>query len=456
MAAATPSSPGSLPHLGPGRKSVYALGDFTIGTGLAALSLIYATYFLTQIADLRPLLAGLVPLVGRAVDAFTDPLMGRISDQTRWRSGRRRPYFLLGAIPYGISFALLWSEAPFDSQLGIFAWYTFAYCLLSVSATVLSVPYLAILPEMATDYDDRTSLNTYRTVGATLGVFGAVSIRPVAEAFGGGPTGYALVGLVFGIALALPWLAVHRVTFERADARAMASETSFRQGLRTVFSHATFTRLTWLYIFGRIAMDLSGALLILFITYWLGRTEDFELVMLIFLSSVMLALPFWLKLSRGRDKAVIFVWGSAWWMLVCIGQAFIQPDWPRWVFMFFIPLAGAGFALVDLMPWSMLGEVIDEDELHSRERREGIYNGVFTFLRKLGGALGVFLVMSILDVAGFRKGEEQTELVRQTIRFLSAGGPAFFLALAIWMARDYPLTRAAHARIREVLASRSD
>ena len=103
----------------------------------------------------------------------------------------------------------------------------------------------------------------------------------------------------------------------------------------------------------------------------------------------------------------------------------------------------------------MFGEVIDEDELATGERREGIYNGVFTFLRKLGGALGVFLVMSILDIVGFTEGDEQSELVRQTIRFLTAMGPAVFLSLAVAVAWGYPLTRAAHAQVAAVLAERA-
>ncbi len=449
-------APAPTPVLGPGRKSVYAAGDFTLGTALSALSLIYATYFLTQIADLRPLLAGLVPLIGRAVDAFTDPLMGRISDQTRWRGGRRRPWFLLGAVPYGLSFALLWAEAPFASQAGIFAYYAGAYCLLSLASTVLSVPYLALLPEMASDYDERTSLNTYRSVGSTLGIFAAVSIRPIAEAFGGGPAGYATVGVVFGVLLALPWLAVHRATFERSQPTELGPKTSLREALVTVLRHRSFRRLTWIYIFGRIAMDLSAALLILFVSYWLGRTADFEPVMFVFLVSVILSLPGWLWLSRGRDKATVFIWGALAWMLLCLSMASFQPEWPRWILFAFIPLAGAGFALVDLMPWSMLGEVIDEDELLSGERREGIYNGVFTFLRKLGGAVGVFLVMGTLDLAGFEQGEEQTEPVRQTIRFLAACGPALFLGLAAVVARDYPLTRAAHDRILDALRQRRE
>ena len=144
--------------LHPVAKGVYATGDFTINTALSALSLVYAGYFLTQVAGLPGTLAGLVPLIGRFVDAFTDPAMGRLSDLTHLRAGRRRPYFLIGALPFGISFALLWTEPGIASVAGRFAYYTLVYCALSLSMTILAVPYLALLPEMATGYDDRTSL----------------------------------------------------------------------------------------------------------------------------------------------------------------------------------------------------------------------------------------------------------------------------------------------------------
>ncbi|MDP7572081.1 MAG: MFS transporter, partial [Myxococcota bacterium] len=86
----------------------YAAGDVTVNTVLVSLNMVWVTYFLTQVAGLRPELAGLVQLIGRAVDAFTDPAMGRLSDLCRWKWGRRRPFFVLGALPLGISFALLW------------------------------------------------------------------------------------------------------------------------------------------------------------------------------------------------------------------------------------------------------------------------------------------------------------------------------------------------------------
>jgi sugar (glycoside-pentoside-hexuronide) transporter len=429
-----------------GRKAVYALGDFTVNTALSSLGLIYASYFLTQVAGLRPALAGLVPLIGRFVDAITDPAMGRISDLTRWRSGRRRPYFLIGAIPFGVSFALLWQDPPLATQAARFAYYSAVYCLLSVAMTVLAVPYLALLPEMALGYDARTSLNTFRSIGALTGVFAAVSVRPFASWLGGGPAGFAAAGCFFGLFLALPWLAVYAVSFERPGFIRTAPGTLL-QGFRELMRHESFIRLVVLFLTGRIAIDLISTLLILYFTFWLGRTEDFELAMFLFLATVILALPVWLRLARGRDKSAIFMAGAAWWMTTSLAFLFLRPEWPRWIVILLPPIAAFGYAAVDLMPWAMLGEVVDEDDLRSGQRREGLYSGVFTFLRKLAGAVAVFLFLGILDLAGFRQGAEQTQTARDAIRILSALAPAFFLALSLWFARGYPLTRAVHADI---------
>jgi sugar (glycoside-pentoside-hexuronide) transporter len=442
-------------ELRPLAKIVYSSGDFTLNTALSALSLVYAQYFLVQVADIRPVLAGLIPLIGRTIDAFFDPLMGRISDRTRWRSGRRRPWFLIGALPYGVLFAAMWADAPFAGAAARFAYYAAVYTLMNLAMSVLTVPYVAIQPEMAIDYDARTSLNVYRTFGGTLGIFAAVTIEPIAEALGGGKQGFAQAGILFGFLLALPWLAVYRVTFERPEFRDRRSKTGFRDAVIQTFRHRTFVQLTAIYIMGRIAMDLAAALLILFMSYWIGRREDFTLVMALFLAAVVLALPFWLALARGRDKTHVFVSGALLWIFMSAGLALFHPDTPRWAMFLYVPLVGIGFAVVDVMPWSMLGEVIDEDDLATGERREGLYNGMFAFLRKLGGAIGVFLVMAALDLFGYEKGPEQTDRAREAIRWMTALAPIPFLAAGIWLTRGYTLTRRRHGEIQRALAARA-
>jgi len=434
--------------------AAYGLGDFTINTALTSLSLVYASYFLTQVVGLPGTLAGLVPLIARAVDAFTDPLMGRISDRTTWRGGRRRPYFLIGAIPLGVAFAMLWWSIPVESQFIKFTYYVSVYCSLSLAITVLAVPYLALMPEMATGYDARTTLNTWRNAGSLLGVFAAIGIRPVAEALGGGSSGFAIAGAIYGLLIALPWWVVHRVSFERSDFQGRVSEVGFFDTLRLVLSNRTFAQLTGLYLFGRIAMDMISTLLILYFTFWIGRSGDFELFMGFFIFCVMLSLPGWLRIAPRFDKSTLFIFGSLWWAAFQVVTIFFDSESPRWLLFGYGALAAIGYAVVDLMPWAMVGEAVDADELASGERREGIYNGVFTFLRKLAGALAVFLVLSFLDVLGFVQGDEQTETVRQAIRWLTGTLPVVCLLVSVQIARGYPLTREAHEEIVRQLEAR--
>ncbi len=446
--------PGEDPRLTPVRMTGYAAGDVTVNTVLVSLNMVWVTYFLTQVAGLRPELAGLVQLIGRAVDAFTDPAMGRLSDLCRWKWGRRRPFFVLGALPLGISFALLWM-IPTDSQLGMFAYYTGLYVLLSVSLTMLSVPYLALLPEMALGYDARTRLNMFRNVGSIVGIAVAIAIRQVARGFGGGPEGYVTAGLLYGLLIALPWLIVYATSWERPDFQSRGSTMSLADGVRLLLRHQNFRKLTGLFICSRISMDLVGAMLILYFTFVMGRSSDFEWAMGLFLGAVLLSLPIWGRIATRFDKSTLFVAGAIWWMVSFLPFLFAEATWPRWLIFVFPPLAGVGFAVVDLMAWSMLGDVVDEDGLITGERREGIYSGAFMFVRKLAGSLAVFVAFWILAAVGYHKDLEQSQAVTDAIREITALGPALFLALSIWIARGYLLTRTRHAEIRSELERRA-
>ncbi len=443
------------PRLHVGRKTVYGLGDFTVNTVLVSLNVVYVSYFLTQVAGLRPELAGLVQLIGRGVDAFTDPAMGRWSDRCRWKAGRRRPFFLIGAIPFGASFALLWTPLATGSQLVMFGYYTAVYVVLSLSMTVLSVPYLALQPEMAIGYDARTSLNMYRNVGSLIGVLvGSAAVRPMAHALGGGAGGFAAAGAILGVVLAVPWLAVYAGTWERPSFQARTPQVSFRQGLVILLRNRNFRRLTGLYLCGRIALDLIGAMLILYFTFWIGRSRDFEITMILFVGAVCASLPAWMWIARRTEKATIFKVGSLWWAATLVLFLLVQPEWPRWTLMVFVPVSAIGYAMVDLMPWSMLGEVVDEDDLETGERREGVYYGFFMFVRKLAGTLAVALAMALLGQLGFDRESEQNDEVITAIRLLTSLAPAFFLVLSVWIARGYGLTRQAHREILDRLEAR--
>ena len=176
--------------------------------------------------------------------------------------------------------------------------------------------------------------------------------------------------------------------------------------------------------------------------------------MAVFLLAAIVTLPMWLRFSLRRDKATIFQIGCVIWIAAQVAMAFAPHDASDWVLYGIVFLTGIGFGVVDLMPWAMLGEVVDEDELDSGERREGIYNGLFMFLRKLAGALAVLFVLSLLDVLGFEQAEVQSEHVRTAIVVLTTAAPAVFLLLSVWLAQGYPLTRKRHEQILVELEER--
>jgi sugar (glycoside-pentoside-hexuronide) transporter len=437
-------------------KLAYGLGDHTVNLVLSSASLLYLA-FLTEVAGLRPALAGLVILIARWVDAFTDPLMGRISDLTRWRLGRRRGYFLVGALPFGASFALMWATPSLDSEAARFAYYALVYVLVSCAMTCVSVPYLALLPEMAVDYDERTSLNTFRSMAAVLGTLVAAGMKAIADALGGDAAAWGRTALGFALWITLPWLLVFAVSFER-PAYSRPATVGFAGGARQLLRHASYRRLVGFFLLARIAVDMIAAMFLLYFRHWIGREEDFTSTLFLFLSVVVVSQPIWLAIARRTDKRTAFVAGTLWWIAFDVVIFLAQPDWPRALLYAVTALAAFGYAVADLMPWAMLGEVIDEDELATGERREGLYVGFFTFLRKLGGSAAVALVALALDLCGFVGGlprEQQAPLAVSAIRVLTSLAPALFLLGAVLVARRYPLDRAAHARILEGIRLRA-
>jgi glycoside/pentoside/hexuronide:cation symporter, GPH family len=435
-------------------KAGFALGDHSINIQLAAVSLFFL-FFLTEIAGLPPSQAGLVLLAGRAVDAITDPLMGRFSDVVRWRWGRRRPFFLLAALPFGFSFALLWSTPDLTDPAAIFLFYVAIYIVNTLFSTLLAVPYMALLPELAVGYQERTSLNAFRTGGVVVAILAtAVGMPSLVKAFGGGAGGYAAAGVLLGVWMAVPWFVVYAVSWERPGFR-RSDPVGFFVGARRMAGHRAYRRLAALFVAGRIAVDVVGALFLFYFSTWIGRPGDFPIAMGLMLGGVMLSLPIWMRIAAVTDKNRAFIAGALWWVCMLLGLLWVGPESPRSVVFAFCALAGIGYGVADLMPWSMLGDVIDEDEYETGQRRDGVYTGFFTFLRKLGGATGVALAGFALEAAGFeRGGGPQSDSAIVAIRLLTTAVPAVFLLVSVAVAWGYPLGRRRHRDILAALETR--
>jgi Na+/melibiose symporter-like transporter len=314
---------------------------------------------------------------------------------------------------------------------------------------------MALIPEMSRNYDERTSLNTWRMAAGMVGVFLTIGMSALARQLGDDAGAWSIAAGIMAVWLVVPWLAVHRVSWERPLRRDAPKPVRLREAMRALSLHGSYRVLCSLYITGRIAIDVVSAMFFYYVAWVMGRRADFEVVMLTFLAVVILSLPFWLALARHFDKKTVLIVGILWWvcaqMIIFVGG----PDWPRWMLFAVAGFAGIGYGVADLMPWAMLPDVIDEDEALTGERREGLYNGTFTFLRKIGGASAVLMVGIGLDLARYDgKSAVQPESAIQAIRVMMALVPALLLVATAWIARRYPLSREAHTAILRDLEAR--
>ena len=212
-------------------KVLYGAGDTGFSLVYTVLD-VYLLYFLLTVVKLQPAYAAAAIFFGRTWDWINDPLIGLLTDRTRSRWGRRRPYLLFGPVPFGLAFVLLWWVPPIQSQVGLAVYYGLAYCLFDALSTFVSVPYLALTPELTPDYDERTSLNMYRMgfsiVAGILGIAGPELAR--LGIFPDVKTGYLWMAAGFALLSATPLWGVFAVARERPENVGPAPASSSGEG----------------------------------------------------------------------------------------------------------------------------------------------------------------------------------------------------------------------------------
>lgn len=258
-------------------KLLYGAGDTGFSLVYTVLD-VYLLYFLVTVVKLQPAYAAAAIFFGRTWDWINDPLVGYLTDHTRSRWGRRRPYLLWGPVPFGLAFVLMWWVPPIESQAWLAAYYGAAYLVFDALATLVSVPYLALTPELTADYDERTSLNMYRMgFSIVAGILGFAA--PELANLGLFPdlkTGYVAMAALFALISAVPLWGVFSVARERpgyARQAAASREGSlmadairwFRGRWLAAAGLATYL-MTWIVLF--YALPRSRGVLVAGATSW--------------------------------------------------------------------------------------------------------------------------------------------------------------------------------------------
>ena len=459
-------------------KVVYGTGDWS-GASYGTLRQIFYAIFLTDVVGLEPRLASVAALIGILWDAVNDPLIGILTDRMRSRWGRRRPFLLFFAIPFGLSFMLLWWAPPWHSQIALAATVTLAFMVSDTMETLCSVPFSSLLPELSPDYDERTTLTSFRMFFNLLASLVTAVAAPaiVDAALAAGMTqqqGYLIVAALFGGLAAVPYLVIFAVVRERYGAVDRPQETvTFKQTVSTAWANVPFRFATLIYMLNWITFDIVALALPFYLLYWIAQGNMLASVTLlgvslplesavfaILLITAIIALPFWLWLSHRKGKHIAYIIGMVFWAGVQLGIFSVQPGhMPLVLWMSF--LAGLSVSAAHVLPDAMFPDVIEWDELRTGRRQEGIYYGVKNFVRKTSGALAIFLGLQVLGWFGYHSPPEgattftQSPVTLTAIRMLIGPLGALLLFSAVITTWFYPLTRERHGRIRRLLEKRN-
>ncbi|GAB4271693.1 MAG: MFS transporter [Candidatus Promineifilaceae bacterium] len=443
-------------------KLIYGLGDWGTSAATTARNAFWFV-FLTSVVGIGPGLAGTAVLIGRLWDAVNDPLVGTISDRLQTRWGRRRPFLLFGAIPFGLTFFFMFWVPPIASQTGLVLYYSLVFLVFDTLYTLVNVPYSALTPELSDDYDERSNIAGWR-VGVSIlaalvtgGLFTYLAEDVFAVWLGGGTMairqGYAITAALWGVTLAVPLLVLFRVIEEPPH---QPDEDPIRplQTFREVFSNRPFRLAATIYLLSFATTDIILTVFVRFLVDYVQVSPGFDnLLLAVVLGLAFLTMPLTVTMMRRYGKRNTYMISMAFMAVVLFIMGQTPPGGQNLILAAAI-FAGLGYGAAQAVPWAIVADVIEADELKTGKRREGIYYGYLVFFRKLASAFAIFFVGQILAASGFVTSTAGSVFVEQpqsaliALRFLVGGLPIVMLGLAIVAAWRYPLDREQYEAIK--------
>jgi oligogalacturonide transporter len=423
-------------------KLMYGMGDIYGGGAFLIISLLFIN-FLTDVEHLAPALAGSIFLIGKVWDAISDPIMGMLSDRTVSKFGRRRIYFIAGIFPVFLSFFMLWYSFGIESQAGLFTYYLLAYIFFCTSFTMVMIPYSAIIPNMTGDYKERTSLSGFRlTFSVISAILAGIVPKIIINLYNNNPiTGYMVMGFAFAIFYALPWVFVFLGTFEKTKEE-IITDTSFNllSELKTTIKNKSFRIHSGIFLSSLAAVDFLTTIFIYYLTYFMNRANQFSAVLGTLLVVQVISMPIHIQISKKLGKTAPLKLGFGIWAAALIAAIFVTPE-HNIVFVYIIAgLSGIGTSAAIFVPWSILPDIADVDEMICTRRREGIYSGMATFFRKMAQAITIFLIGVALQWSGYIPNVEQAQLTKLVIKLMFSIAPIILIVLALFFASKYKLT----------------
>ena len=441
----------------------YGVGDFGMAVVTAMLQFSMLFYY-TDVVGVKPGLAGTAMLVGKITwDLINDTLFGYLEDKTKSRWGKRRPYLIFGALPFALSF---WGVFSIPKGLGDTAYFFLiigSFILFDTFHTLTATAYSAMTAEITEDYNERTSLSTYRMVFSVIGYISGAGVSGVladifSKSFGVSVAeGWSLVALTFGVLGGISMLIPGLFLKYTPAVESKPSELPPFKSILSTFKNKPFV----MYVIITSIMSISFTMVTTMLNYYIAHRLDMEESGLLIMLAMMGTLAIFLvpcgilmnKIGKAKAYALGLTIASA--ALIVV---FLLPGGPNPMIFILAAIAGLGFSAQWVCPHSMIPDVIEYDELITGERREGVYYGVHATSGKITGALASAACGWGLELGNYvdnlQPGQTQPEGAVLAIRIMFALVPAFFLLVCVPMLLKYPITKESHAEVMRKLQER--
>ena len=385
--------------------------------------------------------------LARAFDALTDPLMGWLSDRTKSRWGRRRPWLAVGAPLCALAAFGLFAPPAGISGNAAAAWFAVAFTLYFLFHTIYEIPYQALGPELTLDYNERSGLFGWRTFFTLCGqVLAGLLFFLLPPLVGGQRAGFLVTGLFYAVMLVgLYGLLIARVR-ERPEFSQRAANPLV-PGVRRALRNRPFLILLLSYAITSLTAAVPGVLAPFFIEYVLRPANPDMIIGLaipVYIGSGLASIPAWVWAAKRFGKRLTWLW-SFWIGIVASVSIFFLGEGDTLLFLLLILVTGTGNGSALLHP-SMQADIIDYDELHTGKRREAQYSSFWSIIPKFVAIPSAAVPLAILAQLGYVPNAVQSEPVVFAMRAIFLA-PALVSVIGWLIALRFPMTERVHRAV---------
>lgn len=403
-------------------KIFYGMGALMDGGGVALMSCVMLNY-MTDHLKIYAASASTVMMISKIWDAITDPVMGHITDNTRSKYGRRKPYMFVGGFLLIIALLLLFApirDWGITSQAGMVAYVLIFYMVWNTCSTITQVPYTSMASDISPSFEERNSANTVKLVFSAVaaGLAYVVPLLLLGQLNEGkmSSTAFWLIMVaVFGTLFGGGLICTGLFTKERiteTGPRKKFDIKEFFKGYIKPFKNKSYRWHIIMYVSAFTCMDMLSALAAYYATHvWKGVVLDLGFIQMQFGSmfivaplmvAAVCAFPLVRVLIDKKGKAFAFRVGLPFYIIGGILLAVLDPQWcPPIVIPIVAFIMGLGFGGAQMVPWMVFPDTLDVVELATGERPTGNYSGIMTLVRKVSGALGVGIIGWVLSGVGY-------------------------------------------------------